>query len=116
MARPLLSVSSVRVSLTVNTKQRTDGGAAALCATSLIAADCTALVSGARMPAAMAQCHRAEAHGQKTAHDHRGVYAVPAEVVGDPADAGAGDRRSKHVTEKPGKPGGSPCGVFGNQV
>ena len=36
MARPLVSVASVRVSLTVTTKQRTDGGALALCSTSLM--------------------------------------------------------------------------------
>src|SRR4249919_1971575 len=35
MARPLRSVSSVRVSLTVTTKHRTEPGAAALCSASL---------------------------------------------------------------------------------
>jgi hypothetical protein len=36
MARPLESVSLVRVSLTVMTKQRTDAGPAALCSTWLL--------------------------------------------------------------------------------
>ena len=42
IARPLVSVASVRVSLTVRTKQRTDAGAAALCSAWLIRAHCSA--------------------------------------------------------------------------
>src|SRR4051812_23698400 len=42
IARPLVSVASVRVSLTVTMKQRTDSGARALCSVWLIESHCSA--------------------------------------------------------------------------
>src|SRR2546423_5283207 len=42
IARPLASVASVRVSLTVRMKQRTDTGARALCSASLMKGHCSA--------------------------------------------------------------------------
>src|SRR5215470_3479436 len=67
MARPLVSVSSVRVSLTVMMKQRTEWGARCLCSSSVrMDRDCTACatvrVSVPASEAPLAQLDRASGY------------------------------------------------------
>ena len=49
--------------------------------------------------------HRGEGDRQQAARHHRHEDTVPAPAVGDPADAGTGDRGAEHVAEEAGEAG-----------